>query len=247
MLGLPPQAALSIISGIFLNLYAAVAFAAPLDMSPQQWSVLAVFLGICHSLIVENTIMKKLGIPNWYSYALRFFGGLSVAYITAQMPSQWFKASIGVETFAKEQYDNFSELISSSLQNSIVLSLKIILLITVLIFVMDWIKSLDFVSKFGNRVDRGFTIVVGVILGITYGAGVLIGQKQSGTLDRYDMFYIGTFLMICHAIIEDTLLFAMFGADVMLVITIRTVAAIIITAILFAIYKRISNGNSDIQ
>ena len=64
ILGLPSEASLAIISGIFLNLYAAVAFAAPLDLTPHQWSILAVFLGICHSLVVESVIMKKIGIPN---------------------------------------------------------------------------------------------------------------------------------------------------------------------------------------
>ena len=62
MLGLPAQTSLAIVSGIFLNLYAAVAFAAPLDLTPSQWSILAIFLGVCHSLVVESVIMKKLGI-----------------------------------------------------------------------------------------------------------------------------------------------------------------------------------------
>jgi len=87
-------------------------------------------------------------------------------------------------------------------------------------------------------VSKGFTITVGIILGITYGAGVLIKEKQSGALSRYDIFYIGTFLMICHAIIEDTLLFVIFGADLTMVILIRTVAAIIISWLFLWIYKR---------
>jgi hypothetical protein len=36
ILGLPAETSLAIVSGIFLNLYAAVAFAAPLDLSPHQ-------------------------------------------------------------------------------------------------------------------------------------------------------------------------------------------------------------------
>ena len=70
MIGLPAEASLAIISGMFLNLYAAVAFAAPLDLTPHQWSILAVFLGVCHSLVVESVIMKKIGISNIYSYSL---------------------------------------------------------------------------------------------------------------------------------------------------------------------------------
>ncbi len=58
-LNLPTETALAIVSGIFLNLYAAIAFAAPLGLSPKEWTILAVFLGICHALIVETAVMKN--------------------------------------------------------------------------------------------------------------------------------------------------------------------------------------------
>jgi hypothetical protein len=44
--------------------------------------------------------------------------------------------------------------------------------------------------------------------------------------------------MICHAIIEDTLLFVIFGADFTMVVTIRVVWAIAITYIFTKFYKR---------
>ena len=59
LLGLPPETSLSIISGMFLNVYGAIAFAAPLDLTIHQWTILAVFIGICHSLVVESVIMKN--------------------------------------------------------------------------------------------------------------------------------------------------------------------------------------------
>ena len=238
LLGLPVEAALSIISGVFLNLYAAIAFAAPLDMTPHQWSVLAIFLGVCHSLIVENAIMKKLGISNFYSYTLRFGGGLVIAWITYQMPSEWFSATVTSGTFVQKHYESFMDLITTSLSSALVLTVKIIILISVLIFVMDWIKTRPFVKNSAKNVSKGFTITVGVILGITYGAGVLIKEKQSGALSRHDIFYIGTFLMICHAIIEDPLLFVIFGADLTIVIAVRVVAAIVISWVFSWIYKR---------
>ncbi len=238
VLGLPAEAALSIISGIFLNLYAAVAFAAPLDMSPHQWSVLALFLGICHSLVVENVIMKKMGISSLYSYALRLLAGLSVAYIASVMPSDWFGSSLGGGTFEPKHYADFYDLISSSLKGAVLLTIKIVMLISVLIFVMEWIKSRAFFKNSAKNLSQGFTMIVGVILGITYGAGILIKEKQSGSLGKYDIFYIGTFLMICHAIIEDTLLFAIFGADVVMVIAIRSIVAVLIAWGALSLYKR---------
>ncbi len=242
LLGLPPEAALSLISGMFLNLYAAVAFAAPLDMNPHQWSVLAIFLGVCHSLIVENVIMGKLGISNRYSYALRVGGGLLIAWIAAQMPSEWFRATVTAQTFTQKHYASFTDLITSSLADATILTLKIILLITVLIVLMDFIKSRSFVRNSAKNVSKGFTITVGIILGITYGAGILIKEKQSGALSREEIFYIGTFLMICHAIIEDTLLFVIFGADLTMVIAIRTVAAVMIAWLFAMLFRRVNRS-----
>jgi len=237
LLGLPAEAALSIISGIFLNLYAAVAFAAPLDMSPHQWSVLAIFLGVCHAMIVESMIMKKIGLSNTYSYGLRFFGGLGLAFIAAQMPPSWFSATIPSESFIPKIYESFNDMITSSISSAVVLTIKIVILITILIFIMDYVKSMSFIKNSKKNVDKGFAITVGIFLGITYGAGVLIKEAQNGNLSKNDIFYIGTFLMICHAIIEDTLLFVIFGADFTMVILMRTVAAIVLSSLLLFLYS----------
>ncbi|MEA1914907.1 MAG: nucleoside recognition protein [Campylobacterota bacterium] len=238
ILGLPAEASLAIISGIFLNLYAAVAFAAPLDLTPHQWSILAVFLGICHSLVVESVIMKKIGISNTYSYSLRFLGGLFVAYLVTLMPSSWFEATLSDNVFTQVTYDTLGNLLLGSVSSAISLSFKIILLISVLIFIMDFIKSRKFIQESAKNVSKGFSITVGIFLGITYGAGILIEEAKSGAISKADLFYIGTFLMICHAIIEDTLLFVIFGADFTMVIVIRTVAAIILSSLLLFFYKR---------
>ncbi|WP_404319088.1 nucleoside recognition protein [Malaciobacter canalis] len=241
ILGLPKEAALSIISGMFLNLYAAVAFAAPLDMSPQQWTVLAVFLGICHSLVVESVIMKKIGLSNTYSYLLRFIAGLIVAYLTTFIPANYFMSNINIEAFEEKSYDSLISLLQISAYNAFILSLKIIALITALIFIMDFIKTRDFIQKSGKNISKSFSILVGVFLGITYGAGILIEEAKGTSLSKKDIFFIGTFLMICHAIIEDTLLFVIFGADFTIIIAIRTVAAIIISyAMLYFFDKKYS-------
>lgn len=238
IIGLPAETSLAIISGIFLNLYAAVAFAAPLELTPHQWSILAVFLGVCHSLVVESIIMKKIGISNIYSYSLRFFVGLFLAYLTYLMPSSWFDATLSDTVFEKTTYETFSTLIVGSISSAISLTIKIILLITALIFIMDFIKTRKFILESQKNVSKGFSIVVGVLLGITYGAGILINEAKSGNISKDDLFYIGTFLMICHAIIEDTLLFVIFGADFTMVIAIRTIAAIVLSYLFLKIYQK---------
>ncbi len=230
MLGLPAEASLAIVSGIFLNLYAAIAFAAPLDMSIQQWSILAIFLGVCHSLVIESIIMKKLGVSTLYSYSLRFFGGLLIAYSATFIPNSFFTNNGTTQIFEKESYDTLYLLLVNSFYNAVILTMKIIVLITLLIFIMDFIKNLKIVKNSSKNVSKSFSIVVGIFLGITYGAGILINEANN--LKKKDIFYIATFLMICHAIIEDTLLFVIFGADFTIVVVVRTIWAIILAYIL---------------
>jgi len=227
-LDLPSEAALSIVSGIFLNLYAAIAFAAPLGLSPKEWTILAVFLGICHGLIVETAVMKKLGISKTYSIALRFFAGLFVAFIVTLLPNSWFSDTISSITAPElPNYGSIIELLSNSLYQAIYLSFQIILLITALIFFLDYIKSLKIVEEYSNKVNSAFSLTIGVILGITYGAGILISEYDKGTLSKSEILYIGTFLMICHAIVEDTLLFVIFGANIWIIISLRVIFAFI--------------------
>ena len=232
-LDLPSEAALSIVSGVFLNLYAAIAFAAPLGLSPKEWTILAVFLGICHGLIVETAVMKKLGISKTFSISLRLFAGLLVGYITTLFPDKWFIPNeiLTNKIHVIPNYDSIYDLILNSIYASIHLSIQIIILITLLIFILDFIKSLKIVEEYSNKVNSAFSITIGVILGITYGAGILISEYEKNTLSKKEILYIGTFLMICHAIIEDTLLFVIFGANFWIIVTLRVIFAFIFAAV----------------
>lgn len=227
LLGLPQEAALSIVSGLFLNLYAAIAFAAPLGLGAKEWTILAVFLGIAHALLVETEIMKKLGISRSFSIVLRLSVGLCVGYLTSILPESWFENQNLKEITLPIQhhFQSIFEVLQNSLYESLSLSIKIIALVTILIFFLDFIKSLSFIQNYSQKVNSGFSIAVGVVLGITYGAGILISEYEKGLLGKRDVFFIGTYLMICHAIIEDTLLFVIFGANPWVIVTLRVTFA----------------------
>ncbi|AOO65843.1 nucleoside recognition protein [Sulfurospirillum halorespirans] len=230
LLGLPQEAALAIVSGLFLNLYAAIAFAAPLGLDAKEWTVLALFLGIAHALIVETEIMKRLGLSRIYSILLRLSVGLLVGGLTSKLPQSWFSSEIFKETITPEHpvYQSLFDLLQNSLYESLSLSLKVIALVTLLIFFLDFIKSLPIIEKHSHKVNSGFSITVGVILGITYGAGILISEYEKGVLQKKEILFIGTYLMIAHAIIEDTLLFVIFGANPWLIVGLRLAFATLI-------------------
>lgn len=229
-LGLPQEAALSIVSGLFLNLYAAIAFAAPLGLDAKSWTVLAVFLGIAHALLVETEIMKRLGLSRVYSIVLRLSVGLLVSFFVTQMPNEWFISSIvsHPETLQPVRYDSIQALVLNAAYEALSLSLNIIVLVSLLIFLLDMIKSRPWMQRHAQNVNSGFSILVGVILGITYGAGILIAEYEKGLLKKREILFIGTYLMIAHAMIEDTLLFVIFGANPWIIVSLRLIFATLI-------------------
>ena len=59
--GLPGEAALALVAGYLINLYAAIAVLTPLALPAKNLTVVALMLGICHSLTMETPITKKTG------------------------------------------------------------------------------------------------------------------------------------------------------------------------------------------
>lgn len=239
-LDLPPEAAVALAGGVLINIYAGIAFAAPLGLSPYQWTILAVFLGVCHSMIVESAIMAKLGISYGYSILLRGLGACLAVVPVVLMPASFFGTTQQAHHIDVPRSTDFGQMLLHSLGKALVLSVEIILLISLIIVVMDLLKSTRILQTHLAKVNTAFSIIAGQLLGITYGAGILIREASRGTLCREDLFFIGTFLMICHSIIEDVLLFVLFGANYWIIIGVRLSAALLISSILLRVFRRVS-------
>jgi hypothetical protein len=119
------------------------------------------------------------------------------------------------------------------------LVLKIFVIVMPLIVFLVWAKTQTWFSRFidasgtvfspvGFRSQSLFPLMTGLLFGISYGAGVLIPQAQSGELSRKQVFLVAAFLCLCHAIIEDTLLFVLLGANGWIIVVTRFVAAMAI-------------------
>ncbi len=58
--GLPGNSALAYVTGTFVNLYAALAIVAGIDITGRQVTILAIMLGISHSQIMEGAVLAKM-------------------------------------------------------------------------------------------------------------------------------------------------------------------------------------------
>ena len=69
--GLPGEAALAVVTGMFLNFYAAIGIIIALGLTAWQITIIGVMLSCCHELVIETAIIKKTGIGAWPILGIR--------------------------------------------------------------------------------------------------------------------------------------------------------------------------------
>lgn len=121
--------------------------------------------------------------------------------------------------------------------------LQIALIVIPLMVVMQFLEELKILEKVSRRLERVVSVIgisgagalpllVGMTLGLAYGAGMIIKYGKEGKLTHRDMVLIITFLSINHSLFEDVLLFVAIGAQGTVLQVIRMVAAVLVTAAL---------------
>jgi hypothetical protein len=61
LFGLPGETVFAFMAGFLLNIYAALAILAPLDLSPWQITQCGLMMGIAHNLLVEGGVLRGIG------------------------------------------------------------------------------------------------------------------------------------------------------------------------------------------
>ncbi len=80
-----------------------------------------------------------------------------------------------------------------------------------------------------------FPLMAGMFFGIVLGSALIIDYAREGYLKKRDLLLIGIFLSISHSIVEDTFIFAVFGANSLVILVTRTILAVVITRIAAAL------------
>lgn len=112
-----------------------------------------------------------------------------------------------------------------------------------LMIIMEIFKDLNLIDKISKWIkpmtnfftiseDSGISLVIGIIFGLLFGAGAIIKNVQDYNTDKRSVFLICMFLSLCHAVIEDTLIFGAIGASFIAVLGSRIIAAVLTVIIL---------------
>lgn len=117
---------------------------------------------------------------------------------------------------------------------------KIALILVPAITLIELAKHYKVIEKITGKVkgalsfltlpeEAAFPLLGGMFFGIVLGSALIIDYAKEGYLKKRDLLLTGIFLSISHSIIEDTVIFSVFGANPVVVITTRMILAIIIT------------------
>lgn len=121
--------------------------------------------------------------------------------------------------------------------------LQMAVIITVIMIVLEILRALgviDFLNKVLFKVTKvlgisegaSLPLFIGFFIGITYGAASIIESYQRKDMNKKDVILVSTFLCLCHAIVEDTILFASIGANIFIISFVRLFIAVIVTILL---------------
>ncbi|WP_257253491.1 hypothetical protein [Endozoicomonas sp. SESOKO3] len=236
LLKLPADVAVAFAASFFLNIYAGIAVASGLDLSPYEWTIVGTFIAICHSIPLESAVMKKVGFPIHIHWISRLCLGILGAWVASFLTPQELVGSVG-SSQVKAEYASFGALVLGAFSNALLLTLKISILVATLVVAFDLIKKRAFFKALLDKHTYLSSMTVGCLLGVTYGAGILL--KDIKSVEEEQRLYLLTFLLLAHGLIEETLIFAIFGADIVAILLIRLGIAISVVVILIFITKKL--------
>lgn len=137
---------------------------------------------------------------------------------------------------------DFVEIAKEGVTGSVSSVLNIAKIVIPLMVVIQILKDLDILGKLSLRMkplarflgiseESTFPLIIGLILGLAYGAGVIINSAKEGNLNKKDLYLVVIFLVACHSVFEDTLLFVAIGANGWLLLGTRIIVALVLTSL----------------
>ena len=225
-LGLSGEAVIVFLTGILVNLYAAIAVIATLGFDFRSVTILAVMCLIAHNLIIETAIQKKTGAPAFYIVALRIGAALFAgAMLNLILPADMAGTLILDHISPDETPISWGGAIAGWAVSMGRLSLQMILFILGLNVLQNILREFGVIELltyplkplmkvFGLSESVSFLWIVANCVGLAYGGALMISEIEKGEIRKRDALLLNSHIAVSHSLLEDTLLFAAIGVGV---------------------------------
>ncbi len=255
LVGLPGEMGLVWATAVITNMYGGIvifaSIAPGLHMSTAQITVIACMILIAHSMPVETTIARKTGVRIRFMIPFRIICALLFGFILNAVYSigGFFQEEGRILWEASPASSSLGSWGLSQLQNLAAIFM-IVLVLIILMKILDRLGITKLMNKFLEPVLTSMGIgktastvtIFGMVLGISYGGGLIIRDVNSGKLSNRDVFFSISLMGLSHAIVEDTLLMMSLGGNISGVLFGRIAFTWIIITLLVRFVRRISDN-----
>jgi hypothetical protein len=221
-LNLPSEAALPIISGMLINLYATIAAITVVPFTVGQMTLIAVFSLIAHNLIIEGIIQHRSGINVVTITLVR----ISAAVLTVLFVSQFIgDTSESIAGLAEITGDGtILEALKDWALDTLILLAKVFGIIMLIMIALESLTALGW-SKYLFNFSRPLMRILGlsrrtamlwvtaVVFGLMYGGAVIQDEVKRGDLTESELKHLHISIGINHSMVEDPALFVALGLN----------------------------------
>ncbi|WP_027965407.1 nucleoside recognition domain-containing protein [Halalkalibacillus halophilus] len=253
LFGLPGEAAVPIVLGNLLNLYAGIGAIVSFDFTVKEVFILAIMLSFSHNIIIESAVASKVGVNFWIIAGVRMsLAAISAIVINLVWQGGSEQAQYGLISNETDP-SGWAEIVLTAFQTAFMSIVQLAAIVIPLMIVMQWMRDqkwLDWLSDklapmtkiIGVEKNASMTLVAGLTIGLAYGAGLMIQAMQEDGVSKKDMYLVLIFLVTCHAVVEDTLIFIPLGIPVWPLLAIRLVTAILLTMLVAYVWKQVEKN-----
>ena len=236
--GLPGEAALAFISGYFVNVYAAVAVIDTLSLDGRTITILAVMILCAHNMLIESPVQQKCGSSLVRIFMVRTLGALALGYcLHLLLPGA--PDATSSSPFVMPGTLPLTEALKKWTIATLLLVIKMITLIISLSVLQRLLAEFGIIrllSKlfrpllvvFGLPARTSFLWIVANVLGLAYGAAIMIEETERGKISRGDADLLNHHIGVSHSNLEDLLLLYAAGAFFWCMLLSRWVLSIIL-------------------
>ncbi len=221
-LNLPSEAALPIVSGMLINLYATIATITVVPFTAGQMTLIAVFSLIAHNLIIEGIIQHRSGI----NVATITLVRISAAILTVLFVSQFIgDTSESVAGLAEITGDStIGEALKDWALDTLILLAKVFGIIMLIMIVLESLTALgwsEYLFNYARPLMRLLGLsrrtamlwVTAVVFGLMYGGAVIQDEAKRGDLTKLELKHLHISIGINHSMVEDPALFVALGLN----------------------------------
>lgn len=255
LVGLPGDMGIVWATSLITNMYGGIVvfagMAPGLDLTTAQITVIACMILVAHSMPVEIAIARRAGIRIRFMVPFRLLSAIALGFILHRVYAiggflrergeVLWEASAGEESlggWALSQLRNLA---------------AIFVIVLALIVLMKLLERSGFtgllnralrpvLSSMGIGESASTVTILGMVVGISYGGGLIIREVSAGRVPPRDVFFSMSLMGLSHSIVEDSLLMMSLGASVTGVLAARLAFTWPVIALLVLIVKRMPDG-----